>query len=604
VGKIMDLSGSASWLFSRRVCIALYCLVVATSCSDNLSSAAAGASETVGNPTPPVGAGTLAIGTNLDGLAYWNPALPTIDLIKAASEWIPQNDSQYDTGEPISLDPGGWVKTLPDPAQGARSTRVNVNVLHDNPAAPTDARYVVLWSGRGTVRLAATGGASVVDEAAGRMVVTPAGNGGIYLQITATDPARNGEYISNLRIVREDLLPRFKAGETFNPAYIEKIGPFGTLRFMDWMNTNLMFDRTGRLITDEARQRRAETIDWAQRARPTDMRWGNGSRGVPVEAMVELANRTGADPWFNMPINASDDYVRSFATYVRDNLNRDRRVHVELSNEVWNFMFPQARYAETRAHRELGPDVKWMEWYGKRAAEVGMIWNKVFGEPVKRGANPGRVLIVYNTQFGWKGLEELGLETEHWRDAAGNHVRASDYFDEYAITAYYEGTMNTEASVATVTGWWRDADGGYARAIKALRDRITDFNAPYYSYHANEAGKRGLRLVTYESGFGEYTPISQHANQTYTDFLAKLQRRPEFYDLEMANYAAFKQAGGSLYMNFGIISTPSKWGNWSALESVTQKTSPRYRALTDWIANNPVSGTPSIAASKRPAMAR
>ena len=55
----------------------------------------------------------------------------------------------------------------------------------------------------------------------------------------------------------------------------------------------------------------------------------------------------------------------------------------------------------------------------------------------------------------------------------------------------------------------------------------------------------------------------------------------------MANYAAFKQAGGSLYMNFGIISTPGKWGNWSALETVTQKTSPRYRALTDWIAANP-----------------
>src|SRR5689334_23654417 len=35
-------------------------------------------------------------------------------------------------------------------------------------------------------------------------------------------------------------------------------------------------------------------------------------------------------------------------------------------------------------------------------------------------------------------------------------------------------------------------------------------------------------------------------------------------------------------MNFGIIGTPSKWGSWSALESLYQETSPRYQALVDW----------------------
>jgi hypothetical protein len=546
-------------------------------------------------------AGSLAIGTNLDGLAYWSPALPTIDLVRSAGEWVPQNDAEYDTGEPISLNANGWVSALPTANTPARYTRVNLNVLHDNPAAPVDARYVLLYSGRGNLRLVEIGGAKTLESTPGRILVTSTSSGGLYLQITATD---RSDPIRDLHVVREDLLPQFEAGQTFNPAFIEKIRPFHTLRFMDWMNTNVMFDRTGKPITEEAQQRTATPIDWADRARPGAMRWGDSSRGVPVEAMVELANRTGAEPWFNMPTNASDDYVRGFATYVRDHLRRDRRIHVEFSNEVWNFAFPQSRYAAARAIKELGPDVKWMEWYGKRAAQVGMIWNRVFGEPIRRGADPGRVLVVYNTQFGWKGLEQLGLETEHWRDAKGTHIRASDYFDEYAITGYYDGTMNTDAAANTVIGWWRDADGGYARALAVLRDRITNFNVPSYVYHAGQAGKRGLRLVSYESGFGEYTPISQHNNQAYTDFLAQLQRRPEFHALETANYTAFKNAGGSLYMNFGIISTPGKWGNWSALESVNQKTSPRYQALVDWIATNPASGTPLIAASKRPAIAR
>ena len=314
--------------------------------------------------------------------------------------------------------------------------------------------------------------------------------------------------------------------------------------------------------------------------------------------MPDIIGRAGRKlRWLEIG-NASDDYVRGFATYVRDHLPGNRRIHVEFSNEVWNFSIPQTRYAETRAREVFGPDVKWLEWYGKRAAEVGMIWKDVFGEAARHdnaGAGRGRVLVVFNTQFGWQGLEDLGLDTVHWRDADGRHVRASDYFDEYAITGYYDGTMNTQQVVDTVMGWWQDADGGYGRAIAALRYRITNFNAPYYVYHAGRAARRGLRLVTYESGFGEYTPPGEHRNEAYTIFLARLQRRPEFHELETANYAAFKAAGGSLYMNFGIIATPGKWGNWAALESVDQKTSPRYQALIDWMKANP---SPAATAAK------
>jgi VCBS repeat-containing protein len=280
----------------------------------------------------------------------------------------------------------------------------------------------------------------------------------------------------------------------------------------------------------------------------------------------------GADGWFNMPINASDDYVRQFATYVRDHLNPGLEIHVEFSNEVWNWAFPQSHYAD--AH-DAGFE-NWMEWYGVRAAQVGRIWNQVFGESPTGGEDAtGRVHVVYNTQAAWQGLEFYGLETQNWYEN-GVHVRASDYFDEYAVAGYYR--FNT-ADHNVVRSWWSNPDGGFDAAVASLRQNVDGPLKAAYAYHAGKAAERGLELTTYESGYGE---VATNETADYQQFLIDVQRQPELYDIEKANYQNFKDAGGGLYMNFGIIGAPSKWGSWSALESLYQETSPRYEALTDW----------------------
>ena len=46
---------------------------------------------------------------------------------------------------------------------------------------------------------------------------------------------------------------------------------------------------------------------------------------------------------------ASDDYVRQEATFWLTNLRPDVQVYVEHSNEVWNPLFPQGRYATEQA---------------------------------------------------------------------------------------------------------------------------------------------------------------------------------------------------------------------------------------------------------------
>lgn len=529
----------------------------------------------------------LPIGTNPDALNYYSTMLPTLDLMKSSDRWLPQYDGVWNSNEPVPLDANGWVTRLPKPGEGLRYTRVNLLLLYDNPAAPPpDTRFVVLYNGTGTFN----GGldTTIVSSTPGRLVIRSGASRTLSLQLVATDPAGTGDHVRNVRVIREDRLADHKAGQTFNPDLIAKLAPFSTMRFMSWMNTNEIFDTEGKPIASEAAQRAAPVLAWEHRPLVTNRQWGEGSPGMPVEKMVELANLTGTNPWFNMPINASDDYVTHFAEYVRDNLRADLKVRVELSNEVWNFVFPQSRYAEAKAIAAWGPGSNWMEWYGMRAAQVGQIWNSVFGEPATGSGDPGRVIVVYNTQFGWRGLEAHGLETGKWRDAAGERIRAADYFDEYAITGYIGGTMDQEAQVAAVMNSWRDADGGYARAIAALRKRLTTELAPGYAYHSGKARQYGLNLTTYESGYAETTPNSQHLNQRYTDFLVNVQRRPEMRDIYTANLDAFRKAGGTLFMSFGLIYMPNKWGSWGVLESIDQATSPRFAALAEWgAANNP-----------------
>jgi len=535
----------------------------------------------------PAAPAKLPIGTNLDGLNYYSSMLPTLDLMKSSDRWIPQYDYIWDSNEPVPVDANGWVTRLPRPGDGLRYTRVSLLLLYDNTGSPPpNTRFVVLYSGTGAFRGSLD--TTIVSSQPGRLVIQSGASKTLSLQLVATDPGGTGDYVRNISVVREDLFGRYLLGQTFNPDVISKLAPFSTMRFMNWMNANELFDTAGKPITTEAGQRAAPILHWWHRPRVTHRLWAEGNRGMPVEKMVELANLTGINPWFNMPINASDQYVTHFARYVRANLRRDLKVRVELSNEVWNFIFPQSRYAEAKAIATWGPGSNWLEWYGMRTAQVGRIWNSVFDEPATGTGDPGRVIVVYNTQFGWRGLETYGLETERWRDATGQRVRAADYFDEYAITGYIGGTMDQESQTASVISSWRDADGGYARAIGRLRNQVMTHLAPGYAYHAAKARQYGLKMTAYESGYAETTPYSQHGNQRYTDFLVNVQRRPEMQGIYTDNLNAFRNAGGTLFMSFGLMYTPNKWGSWGALENVNQTTSPRYAALSAWgAANNP-----------------
>ena len=117
-----------------------------------------------------------------------------------------------------------------------------------------------------------------------------------------------------------------------------------TMNFMKASPRNPCFTFTD----DEYRECILQEFTWDQRAKMDDAMWGGSfrtdlakraGRGVPLEVTVALANQLQRDPWFNLPHNATDDYVEKYAAYVRDNLDSKLKALIEYTNEPWNGPF-------------------------------------------------------------------------------------------------------------------------------------------------------------------------------------------------------------------------------------------------------------------------
>lgn len=523
----------------------------------------------------PVSPHALAVGTNLSRVADWSTQQPLIDAFKSARFWLPQ----CAVGEPgcqggwateetnlLDLDEHGWVKTLPKPEDPPEYTYVGTLLFREIDGHYPGGQYVVLYDGEGRLEYQYD---AKKDEAAsqpGRDVinVTPS-HEGIYLMIKATDPRRTGNYIRNIRVIPIEYEQNYQS-LIFNPVFLDRIRPFKTLRFMDWMQTN-----------------NSPQSRWEDRPQLDDAFYST-DKGVPLELMIELCNRLQANPWFNMPHQATDDYMVQFAQVVKQQLDPKLTIYVELSNEVWNWMFQQAHYALEQAKARWNVEGDgFMQWYGMRTAQMADLWKQAFG-----GENR-RVIPVMGTQTGWRGLEEGTLSCPLWVAEASGRKPCYQHVEAFAITGYFSGNLGQDETLDQVLAWTRDPRSGFPKAIQQLKagnllgtedhaDSLVSARDAF-GHFKQVADQHGLQLFVYEGG----QHLTRPDNDQLTKFYIELNRRPEMYDLYTELLRSWQAAGGSLFMNFSDISRPDKWGSWGVLEYVEQPHSPKYDALVDFI---------------------
>ena len=384
--------------------------------------------------TPP-SVGPIPMAVGLAGINDWSVQQPFLDVMKTARPWIGHKPHQWggleheDLAQAGLLDDAGWPVSIPRTLGS-----IGTVILTDLPeqATSTAGRYRLRFRGKGIVEV--SGRASKVRY--GKNEVTfdySPGPGLVDIRIQRSDRAGTGDYVRAITVVKLDHAQAFDAGAIFTPDWLARMRGFSALRFMDWMATNNSTQR-----------------EWGRRPQVQDYTWAR--QGVPLEIMLALLVEIAIDGWFNMPHLANDDYVRSFAALVHERLPPDRRVYVEYSNEVWNWQFRQASWADEQALARWNQKDTWVQFYGMRAAEVARIWSDTFGTE-----DAAQLVNVISSQTGWLGLEEMVMNAPAWMSEAPGNPRPADAFDAYAVTGYFGGILGTEARAPVVRQWITDS---------------------------------------------------------------------------------------------------------------------------------------------------
>lgn len=492
-----------------------------------------------------------SMGMGLAGVTDYSGQYPYLDLMKQSRPW---NDWRSNT-RLTDFDANGWPRSLP-----SGGTAGTVFLVAEPGTIPFD-KVVVRYKGKG--RITYSGSRKIDAESSAGRDVLELVPGNSFLQIEQTDPS---DYIRDITIVPQEFLADYDRGEIFNPLWIERIKEFRAVRFMDWMSTNGS--------TQSA---------WANRPKLTDFSWAL-SGGAPIEVMVALANKINADPWFNMPHLATDDYVRRFGQYVRDNLARHLQAYFEYSNEVWNFSFEQSQHALREGKKLWGDEgTAWVQYLGMKSAQICDIMKK----EVYVGQT-NRVKCVMGIFTGWEDTQQYTLDCPNWA-AQGNEPCYKHGIDVMAGTGYFSGCLNGSDSQSTVRGWAREGAAGITKAFEQVLDgrhfNCSDTiagNFESYKRMAKRASDRGLQLVAYEGG--QHITSNGHPTQDDPEFInfhIALNRSPQMEEIYRKNFENWKNAGGTIFMHFVDISPYTKWGSWGALEYLLQPNTAKMKAIQE-----------------------
>lgn len=502
------------------------------------------------------------LGTNLDAINDWSPDFAFVDAMKRSREWISSTPHSWEDERKFTLDAQGWPTSL-GKGQLARTL-----IFWDQHHYPS-GEYTVLYDGAGELDYDIKG--KVVSKKPGRELVSIDSSGNFAVLIASLPKPKT--YLKNLRVIMpggscsDDPIrycdakapcagaatctPFEKTYEkqVFHPKFLERIAPFSVVRFMDWMNTN-----------------ESHEVKWENRPKPSDARFRHGA---PLETMVALANTLSTNPWFNIPHAADDEYVRKFATYVRDNLRPDLKAYVEYSNEVWNGMFPQAEYATTMGKKLGLGESNWdaqYRFYARRTTEVHKIWESVFKGQQKR------VVRVLGTQVANAGVATAYLDFEDTKQ----------HIDALAVAPYFAGEYGAPEEEKR----WEASN--VTAIIDDIRKRSLPAAFAMIKAHAEIAAQYKLELVAYEGGESFSGIAGTENNEKLNKLFDSVGRDPRMKQVYLEYLEGWKKNGGKLFVHFTDCYTPGKYGRWGALEYMEQprKEAPKFDGLMTFIEKN------------------
>lgn len=506
------------------------------------------------------------IGTNLDGIAYWSPQIPFVDVMKSSSAWISGDSTTWDNGKSLDLDANGWVRSL-QPGQIARKlTLREIRVRGGYPGG----QYVVRYKGQGTLNFAFA--AKVIAQRPGEMLlqVTP-DQEGIYITITETNPAN---YLRDIQVFmpggvcqgepfthitspsacgkRAFLSFADNPQILFYPVFANRLRNYSVLRFMDWMATN-----------------NSPVVAISQVTPMSSSTWMTPN-GAPIEMMIALANLIGAHPWFNIPHQADDTYVRNLAVAIQTQLDPALKVYVEHSNEVWNSIFSQSSYVTAQGKLQT-PPIDGIQYHALRTRAIGQIFKATLGDT--------RVVTVLGAQAALSSTAERGFD--YLKARLGNNAVLG--IDAVAIAPYF-GSAVGPAEAEPLIAMTMDDFFRYVRASELPKV------STWITAYRRLVTTRNVRLIAYEGGQHMVGIWGAENSGALNALFDAFNRDPRMKQLYLDYLSIWKGSGGELFVHFNDVTRYTKSGRWGALEYIAQPRAeaPKFDALQTFIEQTPI----------------
>jgi hypothetical protein len=528
------------------------------------------------------------LGTNLAQVTDFTAEVPFADHFKQARFWISGNSRtfEFDDGRSFRLDANGNILSL-------KADQVGRAVLFTGlPADPqwTGKKMIVRYEGDGD--LAYSGRVSLLSHAPGRDVIQLLGGSDTeeattIINLTRTNPVSP---LKSIRltpfggICRSDPLKAVAqagacnlgdfrsfeeaavAGEVFfNPAFLNSIKTYRSVRFMDWQRTN-----------DSS-----QTV-FPSRALTSHQFWST-DKGVPLEAIIALANLLDLDPWVNIPHLATDAYVRSLAALLRDQLKAGLRAHVEYSNETWNGIFVQSIYVQDKGE-ELGlnlPEnnrfIGGLRFYSLRSQQIFDAFERVFG-----AQRASRVRRVMATQAVNPFLTQTILK----------FGKAAKKTDAFAIAPYFGDTIVEEAKANEIKRL--GVDGVFDWLLND-NNAILDFGSLASLDRAVEGQKSmvqgfGLPLITYEGGQHFLAAGGFQNDAALNAIMDSVNADPRIKQIYLSYLGLWRQRSAEVFWHYLNVDRWSRFGRWGSKQfaNQTRAQAPKFDGLQTYIEQQPL----------------
>jgi hypothetical protein len=526
------------------------------------------------------------VGFNVSGLYKLNSSMPFANIFKGSQGWF--TSCEYNWVEKRAIDPGctannafntkeqgwidldenGWIRSLPLRHEPPIFTGATSSITLP-PDFPTGS-YVMTYVGEGSITVA--GGVQITRQQNGRIefqINNPAK--GLKIQIKKTNPQN---YIRNIDVFAA-ANERTYTGIPFRADYLSKVRPFDAIRFMPWQNA-----------------KETKIVRWQDRPKPESAHY-NGTEGVPVEIMVDLANQSNSDPWFTVPYKANQDYIRNFAQLVKDRLDPRQKVYIEYSNEVWNALYPvyhlavrQSQAMWPTAHQDKGGLRKQYlvaNWYAKKSVETCNIWKQTFG------SQRNRVVCVISS---FARTPDIARET--LACPLVSNTPCANTVDAYAVAPYFGDYLALKQN-RSIVKQWASSPNGVDNVFAELMNGGLIPNGPAggaipLAYNngikgsAAVAKEFGVKLLAYEGGqhLKRDDPPHTLRDPEILGMFLKANQDPRMGQLYREYLNTWRRSGGDLFMHFYGVAQSEPNTAFGMLETSNSGSTPKYNALMDY----------------------